>query len=542
MDTFRRSLDTVKENVLKLNKNIEILNFEKAKWGWNVYCKCKVCGNEWKVAVKSYEKNPTCPKCRPKQVFIKGVCGVKKRNEDWLKEVKIVHPEYDYSETEYKNSVTSVKVICPKHGKFSVSPKKFIKPEYKCGACKKEETMEQLGKQIIEELVKSHPEYDFSNSVYLGRHKKMKVVCSKHGEFDAYVGNLLKGSGCPGCKSEKLSKLKRYTQEEFIDLCNKNHNFKYDYSKTVYTKSDGYITIICHEKDEFGEEHGEFKQQASCHLNGQGCPKCNNLYKDENERQKHFLKRMKLIHGDKLDFSKSIYVRAHDDIIVTCHEKDILGNEHGDFPTTPKQLLRGHGCPKCANKGVTTELFIAKIKQIHGDRYDYSKTEYKGVHEHIKIICPDHGEFEQQAGSHLAGRGCPLCKTSHIERELDSFLRKNLPFIYVYQYRNKDLFFRQSLDFYIPRVKLAIECQGEQHVVANFFKSRGVEYAKEHLEYIKELDRKKKQICEENGIELVYFIDKKIKHYFLNVPYFGKVFYDKEELLKYILNKTKNNN
>ena len=125
MDTFRRTLDILKEDIIKLNENIEIIDFEKGKWGWNVHCKCKICGNEWAVSSKSYEKHPTCPKCRPKQEFIKGVCGVKKTTEGWIKQAKITHPEYDYSETEYINSATSVKIICPKHGKFSVNPKAF---------------------------------------------------------------------------------------------------------------------------------------------------------------------------------------------------------------------------------------------------------------------------------------------------------------------------------------------------------------------------------------------------------------------------------
>jgi hypothetical protein len=58
---------------------------------------------------------------------------------------------------------------------------------------------------------------------------------------------------------------------------------------------------------------------------------------------------------------------------------------------------------------LTTEEFIEKAKNAHGDKYDYSKVIYKGKREKIKIICPIHGEFVQLAGNHMRGQGCPKC-------------------------------------------------------------------------------------------------------------------------------------
>jgi hypothetical protein len=59
---------------------------------------------------------------------------------------------------------------------------------------------------------------------------------------------------------------------------------------------------------------------------------------------------------------------------------------------------------------ITTEEFIEKAKKIHGDKYDYSLTEYKSSRLKIKIICPEHGEFIQKANNHLYGQGCPKCR------------------------------------------------------------------------------------------------------------------------------------
>ena len=61
----------------------------------------------------------------------------------------------------------------------------------------------------------------------------------------------------------------------------------------------------------------------------------------------------------------------------------------------------------------TLNDFLKRSKKIHGDRYDYSKVNYKGVHHRVKIICPKHGEFELRARAHYDEyRGCPDCDTS----------------------------------------------------------------------------------------------------------------------------------
>ena len=61
------------------------------------------------------------------------------------------------------------------------------------------------------------------------------------------------------------------------------------------------------------------------------------------------------------------------------------------------------------SKRLTTQEFIEKAKQLHNDKYDYSKTVYSTSRDKVIIICPEHGEFEQKASSHLLGSGCPKC-------------------------------------------------------------------------------------------------------------------------------------
>lgn len=58
---------------------------------------------------------------------------------------------------------------------------------------------------------------------------------------------------------------------------------------------------------------------------------------------------------------------------------------------------------------MTTAEFIDKAKVVHGDKYDYSRVEYKNTGTKVAIVCPEHGEFHMTPNSHLVGQGCKKC-------------------------------------------------------------------------------------------------------------------------------------
>lgn len=59
----------------------------------------------------------------------------------------------------------------------------------------------------------------------------------------------------------------------------------------------------------------------------------------------------------------------------------------------------------------TTEQFIRQSKNKFGDKFDYSKTVYKGAYKPIDIICRKHGVFQTQGWHHISQvhGGCPEC-------------------------------------------------------------------------------------------------------------------------------------
>ena len=89
----------------------------------------------------------------------------------------------------------------------------------------------------------------------------------------------------------------------------------------------------------------------------------------------------------------------------------IICPDHGIFEQTPANHLTGKGCKQCANKSkmIPKDVFIQQSNQIHKNKYDYSLVDYINSQHKVKIICPIHGVFEQKASAHKSGQGCKKC-------------------------------------------------------------------------------------------------------------------------------------
>jgi len=121
-----------------------------------------------------------------------------------------------------------------------------------------------------------------------------------------------------------------------------------------------------------------------------------------------FIEKARKIHGDKYDYSLVRYLNSQTNVKIICPD-------HGLFEQRPSNHLFGKKCRKCAfinssnKQRNTTEQFIEKARKIHGNKYDYSLVEYNTTHTKVKIICPEHGIFEQKPSNHLNGQRCSAC-------------------------------------------------------------------------------------------------------------------------------------
>ena len=357
----------------------------------------------------------------------------------------------------------------------------------------------------------SYDKFDYVRSIDKGI-----IVCPKHGEFMQSANVHLSGHGCPRCASENFTKVGRLTFDVFEERARKVHGGKYTYTRKELRGNQERVEIECH-------IHGKFTQSASLHLTGQGCPQCASIAKREKMAKgiKAFVEEARSIHGDKYGYDNVVYVNNRSKITLTCPI-------HGDFVTTPFwHTSCREGCPKCAGRGLTLDDFVEKARKVHGDDYEY--TEYVNSSTKIKIKCNKCGnEFYQVPWSHLQGHGCPFCKSSTLEREVRSLIEsegmekaEQKTFDWLVYTSN------MYLDFYLPSIGVAIECQGAQH----FPNSRNFG-GEDKYDLIYDRDKTKKKLCDEHGIELVYYTHEEVGD-----GYLGSVFTDVDNLRLYLETK-----
>ena len=277
---------------------------------------------------------------------------------------------------------------------------------------------------------------------------------------------------------------KRKTTQEFIKQAIEKHGNKYGYSLVDYKSNSKNIIITC-------PIHGNFEQRPSHHLHGSGCSFCYGTRKYNNDE---FVCKLKKVHGDKYDYNLVDYKGAFSFIKIKCNEHNHI------FTQKANNHLNGQGCPICGGtKKLTTQEFIKQAIEKHGDKYDYSLTNYINNRTKVKIICRKHGEFYQRPHNHKKGEGCPFCNTSKGELFIENFLKEN-NITYNKQHKFKDCRYKHVLkfDFYIPTCDICVEYDGEYHFTPHWGDKKQTQFKLNQIR-----DRIKNDYCINKGIKLI---------------------------------------
>ena len=341
--------------------------------------------------------------------------------EEFIRRARGKHGDkYDYSKVEYTTEKTPVTIICPIHGEHQQTPVDHIKGTgcRECGAGTKAKNLVKGFDWFLPAAREVHGDkFTYVEKSYTRATDPVMIICPEHGPLEQSATAHVGGRGCQKCGHALTGEINSITHEEFLEKAIARHGDRYDYSQTIYTRSNQKVTIIC-------REHGPFQQQANNHLMGQGCQKCGVEYVSGLRRKttEQFIEEAREIFGDKYDYSQVEYSGAFDKITIICPE-------HGPFEATPDNHVNGKKhCRGCAIEALTrtTEQFIKEARAKHGDKYDYSLTEYINIASNVTIICREHGPFEQSANAHLQGRGCRRCYDESRRVTKEEFLQRTM--------------------------------------------------------------------------------------------------------------------
>lgn len=221
--------------------------------------------------------------------------------------------------------------------------------------------------------------------------------------------------------------------------------------------------------------------------------------------------------ADRFDHSalnNDILYKQSDKIQIRCIDHDIV------FIQRIYKYLKGpaSGCKKCIVRQThlvrdkrdpnetEKERFIKKATKIHGDRYDYSLVELVNLENMVKIICKEHGEFNQYAHVHLQNHGCSQCgqllgavPVSKAVRRIETYFDKlNIDYEREKTFEGLMDIRKLRYDFYLPSLNILVEYDGGLH-----FESTGAYGGEEGLINVQKRDSIKDAFAITNNIPIV---------------------------------------
>lgn len=251
---------------------------------------------------------------------------------------------------------------------------------------------------FIQKAIAVHGDtYAYSNAEYKNAHAKITITCKTHGDFEQRASSHIEGRGCRLCANDAL----RANTDDFVRRAKEKHCGLYQYKKVKYKSAVKEVIITC-------LKHGDFKRTPHHHLLGAGCIECIRLATGVGRTTSEFIEKAKKVHKDKYRYEDVDYKK-------TTIGVDIICMKHGVFKQTPHKHLLGHGCPSCGNESASnktksnTNAFIKRALEKHNKKYSYDDAIYTLSTDKVFINCKEHGRFEQEANSHLMGKGCPTC-------------------------------------------------------------------------------------------------------------------------------------
>ena len=374
--------------------------------------------------------------------------------------------KYDYSQVRYVNVDTPVKVLCLKHGEFFPSPWSHAggdkSPKSGCPKCGDERGSKQIRDRhkamFVSRARKVHGDaYDYGKTVYKDARSKLTIACRKHGHFCQVASSHLQGIGCPACGLTRRGlRRRKEAAEGFVAKARNIHGRKYRYDETIYVRASGMIIVTC-------PKHGDFKQTANNHLHGFGCRKCQSetLRKAFADTKTDFIRKARKKHGDKFAYAGK-YVNSRTPMLIRCKLHGEFRQKPIDHVKGTGCPQCGREKMKLAHLSSHDE-FVRKARAVHGAQYGYPEP-YKLARQHLQVGCIKHGLFSVTPNNLLRGHGCPVCAESFGEKKVARAL-ETLRVSYTREKRFPDCRDKRPLrfDFWLSSLNTLVEFDGLQH-------------------------------------------------------------------------------
>lgn len=210
-----------------------------------------------------------------------------------------------------------------------------------------------------------------------------------------------------------------------------------------------------------------------------------------------FIQKCGQLHENKYDYRNTVYINNDTKVQVHCLM-------HGIFSISAKNHMNGQGCKECGyeyrdDRRATTEEFLEKARNTHGNRYNYSSVVYTTAREYIDIECPIHGLFRMRAMNHLIGQGCGKCNNYRSGFSKSQWMRgsgsRKGTFYVIKCWKNDEEFHKFGITFRSVELRYGKKKRGEGALLPYHYEIIK-EVRSDNLEYIWKLEKRFKSMKE----------------------------------------------
>ena len=283
--------------------------------------------------------------------------SLNKRSAEFFVNCKKVHGnKFDYTDTVFRSGSDEITFFCPEHGTQRIQAK-FHLGKHGCRECANDQKRNQIQAQaekrksvarlefVGKANLKHNNYYDYSEVKYINNSTPIIISCPKHGAFNQTPANHLAGNGCTTCAIKTRGEKRKWSKRQFLDAAIAIHGQLYNYSKFKYVCYHTASTIMCAKSN-----HQPFQQSPAKHLAGHGCHACAEEARDAHRRTsghntKSWISKAKEVHGDRYDYSCTVYDGHHEKVKIGCEFHGFFELEHAYQHI---ETERRRGCPECA--------------------------------------------------------------------------------------------------------------------------------------------------------------------------------------------------
>jgi hypothetical protein len=168
-----------------------------------------------------------------------------------------------------------------------------------------------------------------------------------------------------------------------------------------------------------------------------------------------FIELCRIVHDNLFDYSKVIYTKARDKVIIIC-------SIHGEFEQIAYSHMKGRGCSHCSAKAIAksrsdkiASKYVSNAQKLHGDRYDLSDVVYTGAKQTVTPKCRIHGLFNIRSDVFAKGGNCRKCISDQLREDTSS---TTPDFICKSQILHGGTYDYTAVDYVNSITKITIQC------------------------------------------------------------------------------------